>query len=83
MHGYMSGDIICLKMESLQENLQSAFKCVLSYMVTLFSVKALHSSVNILGCIDKCMLAIGVNVEFSMLNGFMYKCMHRQQAIMV
>ena len=52
-------------------------------MVTLLSVKALHSSVNILGCIDKCMLAIEVNVEFSMMNGFMYKYMHRQQAIMV
>ena len=50
-------------------------------MVTLLSVKALHSSVNIMGCIDKCILAIEVNVEFSMLNGFMY--MHRQQAIMV
>ena len=56
----------------------------IDYMVTLLSVKALHSSVyNIMGCIDKRMLAIEVNVKFSMMNGFMYKYMHRQQRIMV
>ena len=52
-------------------------------MVTLLGVKGLHSSVDIMGCIDKCMQAIEVNVEFSMMNGFMYKYMYRQQAIMV
>ena len=55
----------------------------IDYMVTLLGVKGLHSSVDIMGCIDKCMLAIEVNVEFSMMNGFMYKYKHRQQAIMV
>ena len=55
----------------------------IDYLVTLLGVKGLHSSVNIMGCIDKCMLAIEVNVEFNMMNGFMYKYMNRQQAIMV
>ena len=55
----------------------------IDYKVTLLGVKGLRSSVDIMGCIDKCMLAIEVNVEFNMMNGFMYKYMHRQQAIMV
>ena len=55
----------------------------IDYMVTLLSVKGLHSSVNIMGSIDKYMLATEVDVEFSMMNGFMYKYMHRQQAIIV
>ena len=55
----------------------------IDYIVTLLSVKGLHSSVNIMGSIDKYMLATEVDVEFSMMNGFMYKYMNRQQAIIV
>ena len=47
----------------------------------ILDVERLDSSVNIMGCFSKNMLVIEVNVEFSMMNGFMYKYMHGQQAI--
>ena len=49
----------------------------------ILDVGRLDSSVNILGCFSKNMLVIEVNVEFSMMNGFMYKYMHGQQAIIL
>ena len=50
-------------------------------MVTFLGVRGFHSSVDVMGCINENMLVIEVNVEFSIMNGFMYKYMNRQQAI--
>ena len=50
-------------------------------MVTFVGVRRLDSSVNIMGCSNKYMLVIEVNVEFSMMNGLMYEYMHIQQEI--
>ena len=47
-------------------------------MVTFLGVRELHSSVDTMGCINENMLVIEVNVEFSIMNGFMYKYMHRR-----
>ena len=57
-----------------------AFKCIWLYGHIL-GVRGLRSSVDIMGCINENMLVIEVNVEFSIMNGFMNKYMHRQQAI--
>ena len=53
----------------------------IDYMVTFLGVRGFHSSVDVMGCINENMLVIEVNVEFSIMNGFMYKYMNRQQAI--
>ena len=42
-------------------------------MVTILGVRGLDSSVNIMRFINKNMLVIEVNVDFSLINGFMYK----------
>ena len=53
------------------------------YMVAILGVRGLKLSVNIMGYINKKMLVIEVNVEFSMMNGFVYKYLHIQQAIII
>ena len=56
----------------------------IDYMVTFFDVRGLDSSVNIMDhVLITDMLVIEVNIVFSMVNGFMYKYMHRQQAIIL
>ena len=56
----------------------------IDYMVTFFDVRGLDSSVNIMDHVSITdMLVIEVNIVFSMVNGFMYKYMHRQQAIIL
>ena len=55
----------------------------IDYMVTFLGVRGLKFSVNIMGYINKKMLVIEVNVEFSMMNGFVYKYLHIQQAIII
>ena len=52
-------------------------------MVEILGVRGLKFSVNIMGYINKKMLVIEVNVEFSMMNGFVYKYLHIQQAIII
>ena len=53
-------------------------------MVTFFDVRGLDSSVNIMDhVLITDMLVIEVNIVFSMVNGFMYKYMHIQQAIIL
>ena len=49
----------------------------IDYTVTFLGVRGLDSSVNIMGCVNK-MLVIEENVEFSIMNGFMYKYVHIQ-----
>ena len=53
----------------------------IDHMVTFLGVRGLDSSVDIMECINKNMLVIEITFEFSMMNGFMYKYMHIQQAI--
>ena len=53
------------------------------YMVAILGVRGLKFSVNIMRYINKKMLVIEVNVEFSMMNGFVYKYLHIQQAIII
>ena len=55
----------------------------IDYMVEILGVRGLKFSVNIMGYINKKMLVIEVNVEFSMMNGFVYKYLHIQQAIII
>ena len=55
----------------------------IDYMVAILGVRGLKLSVNIMGYINKKMLVIEVNVEFSMMNGFVYKYLHIQQAIII
>ena len=56
----------------------------IDYMVTFFDVRGLDSSVNIMDhVLITDMLVIEVNIVFSMVNGFMYKYMHIQQAIIL
>ena len=56
----------------------------IDYMVTFFDVRGLDSSVNIMDhVLITDMLVIEVNIVISMVNGFMYKYMHRQQAIIL
>ena len=55
----------------------------IDYMVAILGVRGLKFSVNIMGYINKKMLVIEVNVEFSMMNGFVYKYLHIQQAIIM
>ena len=56
----------------------------IDYMVTFFDVRGLDSSVNIMDHVSITdMLVIEVNIVFSMVNGFMYKYMYRQQAIIL
>ena len=58
-----------------------AFKCIL---IIWSHVRGLDSSVNIMDhVLTTDMLVIEVNIVISMVNGFMYKYMHRQQAIIV
>ena len=45
----------------------------IGFMVTILGVRGLDSSVNIMRFINKNMLVIEVNVDFSLINGFMYK----------
>ena len=44
-------------------------------MVTILGVRRLDSGVNIMQFINKNMLVIEGNVDFSLINGFMYKYM--------
>ena len=56
----------------------------IDYMVTFFDVRGLDSSVNIMDhVLITDMLVIEVNIVFSMVHCFMYKYMHRQQAIIL
>ena len=56
----------------------------IDYMVTFFDVRGLDSSVNIMDHVSITdMLVIEVNIVFSMVNGFMYKYMRIQQAIIL
>ena len=55
----------------------------IDYMVAILGVRGLKFSFNIMGYINKKMLVIEVNVEFGMMNGFMYKYLHIQQAIII
>ena len=55
----------------------------IDYMVAILGVIGLKFSVNIMGYINKKMLVIEVNVEFGMMNGFVYKYLHIQQAIII
>ena len=56
----------------------------IDYMVTFFDVRGLDSSVNIMDhVLITDMLVIEVNIVFSMVNGFTYKYMHIQQAIIL
>ena len=55
----------------------------IDYMVEILGVRGLKFSVNIMGCINKKMLVIEVNVELSMMNGFVYKYLHIQLAIII
>ena len=55
----------------------------IDYMVEILGVRGLKFSVNIMGYINKKMLVIEVNVEFSMMNGFVYKYLHIQQTIIM
>ena len=56
----------------------------IDYMVTFFDVRGLDSSVNIMDhVLITDMLVIEVNIVISMVNGFMYKYMHRQQAMIL
>ena len=58
-----------------------AFKCIL---IIWSHVRGLDSSVNIMDhVLITDMLVIEVNIVISMVNGFMYKYMHRQQAIIL
>ena len=45
----------------------------IGFMVTILGVRGLDSSVNIMRFINKNMLVIEANVDFSLINGFMYK----------
>ena len=45
----------------------------IGFMVTILGVRGLDSSVNIMRFINKNMLVIEVNNDFSLINGFMYK----------
>ena len=55
----------------------------IDYMVAILGVRGLKFSVNIMRYINKKMLVIEVNVEFSMINCFVYKYLHIQQAIII
>ena len=55
----------------------------IDYMVAILGVIGLKFSVNIMGYINKKMLVIEVNVEFGMMNGFVYNYLHIQQAIII
>ena len=55
----------------------------IDYMVAILGVRGLKLSVNIMGYINKKMLVIEVNVELSMMNGFVYKYLHIQLAIII
>ena len=55
----------------------------IDYMVAILGVRGLNFSVSFMGYINKKMLVIEVNVEFSMMNGFVYKYLHIQQAIII
>ena len=46
------------------------------FMITILGVRGLDSSVNIMRFINKNMLVIEVNVDFSLINGFMCKYVH-------
>ena len=56
----------------------------IDYTVTFLGVRGLDSSVNIMDhVLITDMLVIEVNIVFSMVNGFMYKYMRIQQAIIL
>ena len=55
----------------------------IDYMVAILGVRGLKFSVSIMGYINKKMLVIEVNVEFSMMNGFVFKYLHIQQATII
>ena len=55
----------------------------IDHMVTFLGIRGLDSSVDIMECINKNMLVIEITFEFSMMNDFMYKYMHIQQAIKI
>ena len=52
-------------------------------MVAILGVRGLKFSVSIMGYINKKMLVIEVNVEFGMMNGFVFKYLHIQQATII
>ena len=52
-------------------------------MVAILGVRGLKFGVSIMGYINKKMLVIEVNVEFNMMNGFVYKYLHIQQATII
>ena len=55
----------------------------IDYIVAILGVRGLKFSVSIMGYINKKMLVIEVNVECSMMNGFVFKYWHIQQATII